>query len=122
MGKILFGFLVIVLAQHGQLFLLDLRDMTLVKEDGIARDSDSETPNINVIQFSEGGFTILALDKVMRTGTDRQRSCYLALVNRVKGVNYITRWPKWFRAGINQQADNTFNTSYLAWSVLEVIM
>ena len=60
----------IVLAQHGQLFLLDLRDMTLVKEDGIARDSDSETPNINV--FSEGGFTILALDKVMRTGTDRQ--------------------------------------------------
>ena len=46
--------------------------MTLVKEDGIARDSDSETPNINVIQFSEGGFTILALDKVMRTGTDRQ--------------------------------------------------
>ena len=40
----------IVLAQHGQLFLLDLRDMTLVKEDGIARDSDSETPNINVIQ------------------------------------------------------------------------
>ena len=62
----------IVLAQHGQLFLLDLRDMTLVKEDGIARDSDSETPNINVIQFSEGGFTILALDKVMRTGTDRQ--------------------------------------------------
>ena len=62
----------IVLAQHGQLFLLDLRDMTLVKEDGMARDSDSETPNINVIQFSEGGFTILALDKVMRTGTDRQ--------------------------------------------------
>ena len=112
----------IVLAQHGQLFLLDLRDMTLVKEDGIARDSDSETPNINVIQFSEGGFAILALDKVMRTGTDRQRSCYLALVNRVKGVNYITRWPKWFRTGINQQADNTFNTSYLAWSVLEVIM
>jgi len=32
---------VIVLAQHGQLFLLDLRDMTLVKEDGIARDSDT---------------------------------------------------------------------------------
>ena len=25
-----------------------------------------------MIQFSEGGFTILALDKVMRTGTDRQ--------------------------------------------------